>query len=87
MPTMNISLPGTLSEFVEKELATGEYSSASEVVREALRLLKREKAAKQEQLEILRREVMVGVDQASDGAFSDRTVEDIATDVAKAGNR
>jgi len=44
MPTMNVSLPETLSEFVERELATGEYGSASEVVRDALRLLKREKA-------------------------------------------
>jgi antitoxin ParD1/3/4 len=80
---MNVSLPENLSEFVESELAAGGYSSASEVVRDALRLLKREKALEQERLEILRREVMIGWNQAKKGEFSDRTVEQIAADVAK----
>lgn len=83
MPTMNVSLPENLSDFVETELAAGGYSSASEVVRDALRLLKREKALEQERLEILRREVMIGWNQAKNGEFSDRTVEQIAADVAK----
>ena len=83
MPTMNVSLPNNLSEFVENELATGEYSSASEVVRDALRLLKREKALEAERLEILRREVLAGWNQTKNGQLSDRTVEQIAADVAK----
>ncbi len=83
MPTMNVSLPNNLSEFVENELATGDYSSASEVVRDALRLLKREKALEQERHEILRREVMIGWNQAKNGQLSNRTVEQIAADVAK----
>lgn len=80
---MNVSLPNNLSEFVENELATGDYSSASEVVRDALRLLKREKALEQERHEILRREVMIGWNQAKNGQLSNRTVEQIAADVAK----
>jgi len=83
MPTMNVSLPESLTEFVEGELATGEYGSASEVVRDALRLLKREKALEQERLEILRREVMIGWNQADQGQLSERTVEQIEADVAK----
>ena len=83
MPTMNVSLPNNLSDFVESELATGEYGSASEVVRDALRLLKRERALEQERLEILRREVMIGWNQAKNGQFSNRTIEQIAADVAK----
>ena len=86
MPTMNVSLPKNLSEFVESELATGEYGSASEVVRDALRLLKREKALEQERLEILRREVLIGWNQAKSGKLSNRTVEQIAADVAKDDN-
>ena len=86
MPTMNVSLPNNLSEFVESALATGEYGSASEVVRDALRLLKRQKALEQEQLEILRRAVLIGVEDAENGRLSIRTIEDIAAEVAKDGN-
>ncbi len=37
MPTMNISLPEALAAFVEQEVASGGYTTQSEVVREALR--------------------------------------------------
>jgi antitoxin ParD1/3/4 len=36
---MNVSLTAELEKFVDEKVATGRYSSASEVVREALRLL------------------------------------------------
>jgi antitoxin ParD1/3/4 len=36
---MNVSLTAELEKFVDQKVATGRYSSASEVVREALRLL------------------------------------------------
>lgn len=37
--TMNISLPAELARFVRARMESGNYSSVSEVVREALRLL------------------------------------------------
>ncbi len=37
---MNVSLPSTWEEFVTGQVASGEYGNASEVVREALRLLR-----------------------------------------------
>jgi antitoxin ParD1/3/4 len=37
MQTMNISLPDPMKEFVEKQVAEGGYSSASEYVRELVR--------------------------------------------------
>jgi antitoxin ParD1/3/4 len=43
---LNISLPDELGEFVRERVATGRYTSASEVVREALRLMKQAEAAK-----------------------------------------
>lgn len=36
---MNVSLTAELEKFVDEKVATGRYTSASEVVREALRLL------------------------------------------------
>lgn len=81
MPTMNISLPENLAAFVEQEVRAGGYASQSEVVREALRLLHREKAAEQEKLEMLRRAVMVGVEDVRKGRFATRTVDEISDDI------
>ncbi|HYF89557.1 ribbon-helix-helix domain-containing protein, partial [Azospirillum sp.] len=49
------------------KVATGGYSSSSEVVREALRLLQRDRAQEQEKLAILRREVAAGLSAAAQG--------------------
>jgi antitoxin ParD1/3/4 len=37
---MNVSLPDAMEEFVRQKVAVGDYETASEVVREGLRLLK-----------------------------------------------
>ena len=37
---MNVSLPPTWEEFVASQVTSGEFGNASEVVREALRLLR-----------------------------------------------
>ena len=78
MPTMNVSLPAELAEFVEREVASGDYGTASEVVRESLRLLRREKAVRDEKFAVLRREVGIGVEQAREGRLSKRSISDIA---------
>ena len=51
MATMTISLPDPLREFVEAEVLTGNYGSASELFREMVR--ERQKAKAQERLETL----------------------------------
>jgi antitoxin ParD1/3/4 len=51
MQTMNISLPDQLREFVDEQVGSGKYSSASEYVRELIRDDERRKA--QEKLEAL----------------------------------
>jgi hypothetical protein len=43
---MNVSLTPELEKFVEKEVDSGLYQTASEVVRAGLRLLKREEMLK-----------------------------------------
>ncbi len=84
MPTMNVSLANELVAFVEGEVASGEYGTASEVVRDALRLLRREREAHEEKLAILRREIQIGLDDANAGRFSTRTVEEIAAETRAA---
>lgn len=78
MPTMNVSLSSEFVEFVEAAVASGEYGTASEVMRDGLRLLQREKAAREETLAVLRREVAAGVAEARTGELSPRSVADIA---------
>lgn len=87
MPTMNVSLSAEFVEFVEGEVQSGEYGTASEVVRDALRLLRRERAAQEEKLAVLRREIALGVEQARSGRFSKRTVADIAASLRQQDKR
>ena len=54
---MNVSLTPELEELVNAKVQTGRYSSASEVVREALRLLEDRDRAKAAQLAEFNREL------------------------------
>jgi antitoxin ParD1/3/4 len=81
MATMNVSLSAELLGYVEGEVASGAYATASEVVRDGLRLLRREQAARDEKIQILRREVGIGVEEARAGRLSKRSVADIAAEL------
>lgn len=83
MATMNVSLPGDMVDFVENEVSSGGYASSSEVVREALRLLRHEKAQEAEKLAVLRREIRLGMDAVEAGHLSDKSVSDILEDVLR----
>jgi antitoxin ParD1/3/4 len=50
MPTMNISLPESLKDYVEGQVKSGEYSSASEFIRTLVR--REQKDREREQLEV-----------------------------------
>lgn len=61
MATMNVSLSKEFADFVEAQVSSGGYASASEVVRDGLRLLRREQAVQDEKIAISRREIGIGV--------------------------
>ncbi|HEY8515995.1 MAG TPA: type II toxin-antitoxin system ParD family antitoxin [Candidatus Binatia bacterium] len=54
--TMNISLPDALKEFVDSEVASGGYTSASEYIRELVRERKAKKELDQQLLAALESE-------------------------------
>jgi antitoxin ParD1/3/4 len=83
MATMNVSLPVEMVDFVETELSQGRYASSSEMICDALRLLQHDKALEREKLAILRREINIGLDAASAGRFSVKSVSDIADEVRR----
>lgn len=68
--TMNVSLTPELEALVNEKVKSGDYNSASEVVREALRLLKEQDELRSIRREELRREVMKGVEDMRAGRYT-----------------
>lgn len=81
MPTVNVSLPAELAEFIAQEVASGDYPSASDVVRDGLRLLQRDRELQAEKLAILRREVGLALEQVEAGELSTMSVADILAEL------
>ncbi len=69
--TVNVSLSRELERFIAARVATGRYQSASEVVREGLRLLEERELARETALRELRRKIKVGLDQIRRGRVHD----------------
>lgn len=59
---MNVSLTPELEKWVQSKVESGMYTSASEVIREGLRLLKEQDALKAIRFAELRREIQQGID-------------------------
>ena len=59
---MNVNLTPQLEELVRAKVDSGMYTSASEVVREALRLMDEQDRLRQVKLDDLRRDVRLGLD-------------------------
>ncbi len=68
---MNVSLTKELEQLVNQKVKTGRYLSASEVVREALRLLEERDRIKELRLQDLRAEIGKGLDQLDRGESLD----------------
>jgi antitoxin ParD1/3/4 len=60
--TLNVSLTPHLEQFIQQNVTSGRYQSASEVVRTALRLLEESEHDRQAKLEWLRLEIQKGLD-------------------------
>lgn len=59
---MNVSLTPELEQYIQEKVSTGMYYSASEVVREGLRLLKEREQLQQIRLRELRQDIQAGID-------------------------
>jgi antitoxin ParD1/3/4 len=64
---MNISLTREFEQYVSQKVQSGLYHSASEVIRDGLRLMKERDELHQSRLADLRKEIDIGVDQTDHG--------------------
>lgn len=68
---MNVSLTPELENLVNEKVKSGLYNSASEVIRESLRLLQERDMLKEIRRNELRREIMLGVEQIRNGEYTE----------------
>ena len=68
---MNFSLTPSLEQFVRDRADSGDYNNASEVVREAIRLLKRTEERRALKMARLRAAIRDGDEALARGEFSD----------------
>ena len=64
---MNVSLTVELEKLVENKVKTGRYQSASEVIREGLRLLDDQDQLHEIEIEEVRKKIRRGLDQLDRG--------------------
>lgn len=68
---MNVSLTPELENIIELKVKGGLYNSASEVVREGLRLLQQRDEMREAKLNALRADIQKGIDDLEAGHFQD----------------
>lgn len=84
---MNVHLGETFDKFVADLIASGEYQSQSEVIREGLRLLKEREELRKIRLQELRQEIHKGIEQLEHGEFTTYSSAKELTDEIKAKGR
>lgn len=85
---MNISLTPELDAFVEGKVKSGLYHSASEVIREGLRLLKERDALQEIRVEELRKQVREGFAQTErDDSLEFSSAEEIVSHITQEGRK
>lgn len=72
---MNVNLTPQLEDMVRQKVASGRYTSASEVVREALRLMDEQDSLRAARLEQLRQDVGAGLDSGPAEAWNPEQVK------------
>ncbi len=68
---MNVSLTPELEQIINTKVQSGLYNSASEVVRDGIRLLQQRDEMRELKLDALRTEIQKGIDDLEAGRFRD----------------
>jgi antitoxin ParD1/3/4 len=85
---MEVTLTRELEELIDEEVTSGRYPTPGEVIREALRIFKGQTEHRDRQLEALRREVRVGIDELERGEYTEYdedSLSDLVADIKARG--
>lgn len=89
MPTQNVNLTDQQAAFIRDSVKGGDYNNASEVVRDALRLLKDRKDEQEAKLNLLRAELQKGFDARERGDFvelnSEEDIQALSKEIRRRG--
>lgn len=75
--SLNVSLPPELEARVRQRVESGMYGSASEVIREALRLFEAYEQVKTSRLDSFRQDIAKGLNDAKSGRTSEVDFENL----------
>lgn len=75
---MNVSLTPELEQYIQEKVSSGLYYSASEVVREGLRLLKEREQLQLIRLQELRQDIQAGLDSGESTPLDMQAVQEKA---------
>jgi antitoxin ParD1/3/4 len=64
-------------QFIEGLIASGRYSTASEIIRDGLRLIEEREQSREAKLEALRAAIQEGLDSPSEEVDIDELIEDV----------
>lgn len=76
---MNVSLTPELERLVNQKVKSGKYTSASEVIREGLRLLAEQDELRRVKLQMLKQEIAEGIESLQRGEGKPLDIDAIKT--------
>lgn len=76
---MEVALTPDLEDLIARQVDEGNYPSAGEVVRDALRLLRDQLDSRTRYLEALQREVSLGIEDLDAGAYEELDSSDLGS--------
>ena len=77
---MNVSISQQLEEWIHEKVSSGLYQTASEVIREALRLLREKEQIRDLRIEELRKRIALGIEDLDEGRsanFDESVLEEV----------
>jgi antitoxin ParD1/3/4 len=83
MTVVSVTLSADLAQFVEAEIARGDYDSVNAVFNDALRAMMAEREDDVRKQAVLMEAVLAGLADVNAGRFSTRSVYEIAQDVLR----
>ncbi|UUO06688.1 type II toxin-antitoxin system ParD family antitoxin [Blastopirellula sp. J2-11] len=88
MPTRNINLTEQYDQFVQRQIESGAFKNASEVLRAGLRLLQQQSATEEQKLALLKQLAKEGFQSLDQGEGLTATSEkSLSNTIAKIGRR